>query len=149
MEAAKKLEDALKNDRRENAGHDLTSFIDALDTVLFSLSSLPSPDEDASVQGRKSTASDAGDLGREDAAQVLIGQLGTEVENPIQVLIDRLNNGELAAEEQFAEVNHLLAGSGFDEHLQTIAALIDDIEYEKAAKMAGSLLTMVQRERGN
>ena len=134
MQAAQKLEDALKNNQREDAANYLVSFINALDTILSSLSALPALYEDALIQENKSPERDVS---------------GTEVEDPVQILIGQLKKGELAAEEQFAEVEHLLAGSGFDEHLKTIAALIDDIEYEKAAEIAGNLLNIVQQKREN
>jgi two-component system, sensor histidine kinase and response regulator len=134
VQAAQRLEEALKNDQREDAANHLVSFINALDTILSSLSALPAKDEDAFIEDKHSPARDIE---------------GTEGEDQVQVLIGQLKRGELAAEEQFTEVARLLAGSGFDEHLKTIAALIDDIEYEKAAEIAGNLLNAVQQKRGN
>ena len=144
MDAAEKLEKALKDNRLEDAPNHLVSLINALDTVLSSLSLLPALEEDAIVQQRKSPEREA-----EKSRQVLVGQLGTAPENPLQLLIDSLKKGELIAEQQFAEVKVLLADIGLDEDLKTIAALIDDIEYEKAAEIAGNLLSMVQQGREN
>ena len=134
LQAAQRLEDALKNDLREEAANHLVSFINSLDIILSSLSALPARDEAAFIEGKNSPSRDI---------------RGTEVEDQVQVLIEQLKRGELAAEKQFTEVAHQLAGSGFDEHLKTIAALIDDIEYEKAAEIAGNLLNAVQQKRGN
>jgi len=132
MQAAQKLEDALKDDRREEAANHLVSFIDALDAILSSLSALPVPAEEPPVQDTNSPRREVG---------------GREVEEKLRVLMGQLQKGEMAAEEQFADVEHLLAGAGFDDQLKTIAALIDDIEYEKAAEMAGNVLNMVQQQR--
>jgi hypothetical protein len=62
----------------------------------------------------------------------------------IEVLIGRLRRGEVAAEEQFGEMEKRLTGAGFDEQLTTIADLIDNIEYESAADMAGILLNRIK-----
>jgi hypothetical protein len=50
----------------------------------------------------------------------------------------------VAAEEQFGEMEKRLTGAGFDEQLTTIADLIDNIEYESAADMAGILLNRIK-----
>ncbi|MBV5318615.1 MAG: response regulator [Desulfobulbaceae bacterium] len=134
MQAAQKLEESLKSNRREEAVHHLVVFINALDAILSSLSALPTQVKEPRVQA---VQNDARDLGDQELAEQL------------QVLIGQLKKGELAAEEQFAEVEQLLEATGVDEQLKTIAALIDDIEYEKAAAVAGNLLTMIQHNRGN
>jgi two-component system sensor histidine kinase/response regulator len=153
MEAAQKLEIALKNNRREEATNHLVSLITALDTVLSSLAALPAREEDAPVRDRKTPERDIdGDIDggeAESSRQVLVGRLGIETEDPLQLLIASLKRGELIAEKQFAEVTVLLADTGLDAHLKTIAALIDDIEYEKAAEVAGGLLRMIQQGREN
>jgi two-component system sensor histidine kinase/response regulator len=153
MEAAQKLEIALKNNRREEATNHLVSLINALDTVLSSLAALPAQEEAAPGRDKRSPERDIdGDIVGEEAEksrQVLVGRLGIETEDPLQLLIASLKKGELIAEERLAEVTVRLADTGLDEHLKTIAALIDDIEYEKAAEVAGNLLAMIQQGREN
>ncbi len=149
MEAAQKLEIALKNNRREEATNHLVSLITALDTVLSSLAALPAQEEDAPVRDRRTPERDIDGEEAGRSRQVLVGRLGIDTEDPLQLLIASLKRGELTAEEQLAEVTVLLADAGLDEHLKTIAALIDDIEYEKAAEVAGGLLGMIQQGREN
>ena len=134
MKAAGKLEDSLRNDRCEDAANHLVSFINALDEILSSLSALPALPDVARVQSENIAVSDIE---------------GQKVEELLQVLMGHLKKGELAAEEQFVEVEQHLAEKGVDEELKTIAALIDDIEYEKAAEIAGHLLNIVQLNRKN
>jgi len=134
MKAAQELENSLRNDQGEEAANHLISFINALDEILSSLSALPALPDVALVHGENIAVSDIG---------------GQKVEELLQVLIGQLKKGELAAEEQFVEVEQHLAETGVDEELKTIAALIDDIEYEKAAEIAGHLLNIVQRNREN
>ena len=144
MEAAQQLENTLKKGNREDAPNHLVSLINALDTVLSSLSTFPFQEKAPPVRAGKKPGRAVAGSEVEESRQVLVGRLGTEAEHPLHLLIDHLQKGELAAEEQFAEVQHLLAETGFDEHLETIAALIDDIEYAKAAEIAGNLLKMLQ-----
>jgi two-component system, sensor histidine kinase and response regulator len=133
MNAAQKLEDTLRNDQREDAANHLVSFIDTLDGILSSLSTLPALKETL-AQEKNSPVRDV---------------MGIEIEKPIQLLIGQLARGEVAAEEQFAAVEKILAGTGFDEQLKTIADLIDDIEYERAVEMTESLLNKVRQKREN
>lgn len=130
-QAAQRLEDSLRNDQREEGVNHLAAFIDALDAILSSLSVLPALAEESLVQVKKYTGRDLG---------------GKEVQKQLQVLIGQLKKGEVAAEEQFAELEQLLAETGVDEELKVIAELIDDIEYEKAAEAVGHLLNMIQRK---
>jgi hypothetical protein len=132
MQAAQKLEDSLRNGQREEAVNHLVSFIDALDAMLSSLSALPVLAEEPVVLDKQT-------VGRNIELK--------EVQDQLQVLIGQLTKGELAAEDQFVAVEQLLAETGFDEELKKIAELIDDIEYEQAAEMAGHLLHRVHRNR--
>ncbi|WP_300461310.1 response regulator [Desulfobacula sp.] len=134
METAKKMEDALENNRQGDAVALLPPFITALEEIISSLAGLPctkdkSPVGDGKIQKR----------------QVKF----TAIEAPIQVLIRQLENGEIAAEDQFAQVEELLEGVGLDNQLKTIFQLIDDIEYERAAEMAQKLLNTIQHKDEN
>ena len=131
---AENLEDALKNDQRDDAASYLISFINALDEVLSSLSALPSLPEKKSAQIHQSSVK---------------GTWGGKVEKLMLILIEQLEKGEAAAEEQYVEVRKLLAGTGLDEQFETITDLIDDIEYESAADMAVSLLMRIQKQLEN
>jgi two-component system, sensor histidine kinase and response regulator len=133
MHAAEKLENALKNELREEAADHLASFLSALEAILFSLSTLPAAEREQypanpAIPARK----------------VMI----EEVEEALQLLIDQLQRGEVAAEDQFVEIEKLLAGSGLDKQLHAIALLIEDIEYERAAGMVTDLLTMLRQKAG-
>ncbi len=135
LQAAATLEDALRNDRREEAVGHLASFIDALEGTLSSLAALPAPAAEAQPSPRKS----------EDAGSVA----GVpEAEEPLRILIGQLTRGEVAAEEQLGEVEKMLAGTGFAGNLQQIASFIDDIEYESAAEMAQNLLILLRQQHG-
>jgi two-component system, sensor histidine kinase and response regulator len=149
VEAAEKLEEALKKNQQEEAASHLVSFINALDTILSSLSVLPDQEEDHLLRNHMNSAKEVSAPENEKPTQALTGRFGTEVEDPLLVLIEQLKNGELAAEEQCAEVSHLLATSGFDEEFKTIAALIDDIEYEQAAEIAVTILHKLQQRCEN
>ena len=67
----------------------------------------------------------------------------------ILMLIGQLKRGEVAAEEQFIELRKRLAGTGLDGQIETIADLIDDIEYERAADMTAILLKRIQQQLEN
>jgi two-component system, sensor histidine kinase and response regulator len=149
MKTAQELEDTLKNDQQADVTNHLAFFISALDEILSSLSALPLLNEDILIRDKKSPGRDIRGIEVQQTMPMLIGQLGTEAENSIRVLIEQLKKGELAAEEQFTEVLQLLSETGFDRQLKTIAEFIDDIEYERAAEMAGDLLNMVQQKREN
>jgi two-component system sensor histidine kinase/response regulator len=131
LRAAEQLENALRSDQREAAVHHLTTFINALDDVLSSLSALPErKDERVSDQAGKP-----------------IKDVRFEaVEEPLATLIAQLQGGELAAEEQFKVVDKLLSGTGVDKQLQELADLIEDIEYESAAEMSKVLLAMLRQK---
>ena len=134
MRAAEQLENALRNDQREEAVQHLTAFIDALDDILSSLSMLPARKEEQ-VSEKPDTP----------VKNVRI----EEVEEPLSTLIAHLQRGELAAEEQFAAVEKLLVGSGFDKQLRALAELIEDIEYESAAEMTKVLLDTLRQKSGD
>lgn len=141
MQTAQEMEDALRNGHQEDATNLLVPFINALDEVLSSLSALPSRRETAPIQDETSTIQDENSTTGNSRL--------TGIEDPIRQLIELLKKGELAAEEQFAEVEGLLAGFGLGEELKYISQLIDDIEYENAALKAEILLNMVQRKCEN
>jgi two-component system sensor histidine kinase/response regulator len=129
MKAAQQVEDALKNNQREDAARHLVRLIDTLNSILSTLCALPS------VQKEKSAGQ------KPNRLNVTWSQEDKDV---IEVLIGRLRRGEVAAEEQFGEMEKRLTGAGFDEQLTTIADLIDNIEYESAADMAGILLNRIK-----
>jgi two-component system, sensor histidine kinase and response regulator len=133
-QAAAALEDSLRSGLREEAVKHLATFIDTLDNLLSSLAALP-------VVVKQQPQS-------EPAAAAPAAE-GKELEQSLRRLIDQLRRGELAAEQRFAEVEKLLAGSGFEEQLETIADLIDDIEYRKAATQAALLLKLVRNKGDN
>jgi two-component system sensor histidine kinase/response regulator len=129
MKAAQQVEDALRNNQREDAASHLVFFIETLDNILSSLATLPSVQKENPARQK---------LNR---VNITWSQEDKEV---IEVLIGRLRRGEVAAEEQFGEMEKRLTGAGFDEQLTTIADLIDNIEYESAADMAGLLLNRLK-----
>ena len=55
MKAAQKLEDALRNNQREEAANHLVSFINALDEILSTLSALPDLQEEQPAQVQAKT----------------------------------------------------------------------------------------------
>jgi HPt (histidine-containing phosphotransfer) domain-containing protein len=129
--SAQQLEDALKKGQKEAAGDLLVFFIDDLDSILSSLSTLSPPESDTPGQVDNTTLRE------------IIDQ---EAREPIQVLIGQLKRGEAASEEQFQEVRQILAGTGFDGQLQKIAELMDDIEYEGAVEQAEALLKTLEQK---
>jgi two-component system sensor histidine kinase/response regulator len=131
MKAAQNLEDALRGDQRDDAANYLVAFINALDEILSTLSILPSLQEEKPAQVQQSSGK---------------ANWGREVEKQVQMLIEQLKKGEAAAEEQYIEVRKLLAGTGLDKQLETIADLIDDIEYDSAADKTGILLKRIQKQ---
>jgi two-component system sensor histidine kinase/response regulator len=134
MQAAERLENALRNNSREEAVNHLALFINTLDDILSALSALPLRESNHLSQKLGTSTRVVGD---------------EEVEETVQLLIDQLHRGEMAAEQQFGEVEKLLAGTGFDKQLQTIALLIEDIEYESAAEMVTTLLDTLRQNREN
>ena len=132
MRAAQNLEDALKNDQREDAASYLVSFINAFDEILSTLSVLPALQEEPLIQPNHNPM----EVGWEK-----------EVEDLVRVLIGQLRKGEVAAEEQFVNIEKILSYAGFNKQLKTIADLIDDIEYESAADMTEILLRSIQQQR--
>ncbi len=131
MKSAQKLEDALRNDQQKDAANYLVAFINTLEGVLSTLSLLP-PLREEPV------------LANQSPVKLTPGK---EIEEPIRILIGQLKKGEVAAEEQFAEIEKRLVGAGFGELLKSIKDLIDDIEYKRAANMTESLLVRVQQQR--
>jgi two-component system, sensor histidine kinase and response regulator len=131
MKAAHSLEDALNNDRIEEGRDFLAAFVDVLEHILASLQKLPAITEVIPV---REVPGSAGAADKDEVAGL------------IQVLIGQLKRGEATAEEQFATIRNILEGCGFDEQLQGIAALIDDIEYDQAAESVGTLLKLLDRE---
>ncbi len=125
MGAAKKVEDSLRDGQEQEAEGHLLHFISTLEGILTTLSTLP----DSHCQKTKALSEDQENF-----------VLDTEIEQLMRRLIDQLRNGELAAEEQFAEVEKRLANGGFDQQLKVIGELIEDIEYEDAAKETATLL---------
>jgi two-component system sensor histidine kinase/response regulator len=132
VNAAAALEEALRNDQREQAVHLLALFINTLDEILSSLAALPAPEAEEALH---SPALERG-TGVPDA------------EEPLQLLIGQLTRGEVAAEEQLGEVEKMLAGTEYVGQLKKIAGLIEDIEYESAVEMAQDLLTLLRQKRG-
>jgi two-component system sensor histidine kinase/response regulator len=130
MQAAEQLENALKNDLQQEAATHLASFLSALDDILSSLSGLPVPAKEQ--------------LPLEPGTPARAGMV-EEVEEPLLLLIGQLHRGEMAAEDQFVEIEKLLAGTGLDKQLHAIALLIEDIEYERAAEMVTVLLDMLRQ----
>jgi len=128
METAKIVEESLRDGQTEEAAGHLVYFIKALDDVLATLSTLPD------LQQAK-----AEETGHNQEKFVF----DAEIEQLIHLLIEQLKNGELAAEEQFTEVAKLLRGAGFEEQLQMIGELIEDIEYEDAEERTRALLNSI------
>ena len=64
-----------------------------------------------------------------------------DIKPQLETLMEQLQEGEVAAEETFAEIEQSLKGGGVDKQLTLIAELIDDIEYESAADIVKTLLT--------
>ncbi len=125
MQAAERLENALRNDDRDSAVDYLSTFIHTVDDVLSSLAALP-------VR--------RGDVNLANNAELIAILRPDEVRESLQRLITHLQRGELAAEEQLATLENLLAGTGFAGELRVLADFIEDIEYESAADLAKTLL---------
>jgi two-component system sensor histidine kinase/response regulator len=134
MKEAQQLEDALRNDQVREATNHLASFIDALDTILSGLTALPGP------QGENPPPT------KEDP--IPVDRTG-DLEEQLRELIGQLNRGEVAAEKLFGKIEQRFAGTGFDGQVNKIAELIDDIEYEDAAKKAEALLTGIRQQGMN
>jgi len=134
MKQAGTLENHLKAGKQDEAANRLVSFIDEINTVLSSLALLPAAIEEDHLA--EESALENAEFDRE-----LVGER-------INLLISQLENGELAAEEQLAEVRQLLSGFGLDDRLRSITNLVDDIEYEQAAEQTEILLNTIQRRSG-
>ncbi len=128
--AARCLEDALKAERRDEAGGLLVTFIDALDAVLSSLSGLPP----------RQLAAERGENGAKKTAT------REEQQQELERLIGQLQRGEAAAEDTFAAVRNHLSGAGVDELLVRIGEAIDDIAYEEAAQVAGDVRDLLEQQ---
>jgi len=133
QKTASALEDALRNNRQQEAALFLHDFITVLEDTIASLAVLPDPKADQhpvpAVNGSEST------INTPDARESL------------RVLISQLHRGELTAEEQIGKVEKLLAGTGVNGELRKISRLIDDIEYDKAAEIAENILTRLRETR--
>ncbi len=67
----------------------------------------------------------------------------------LEILISQLNKGELAAEDQFVEVQKLLAGGDFDTLLDSISQMIYDIDYDNATLNSLELLNHLSTNTSN
>ncbi len=130
MEKSDKLEQALKNGQREDATALLVPFIDETDRILSSLSLLPAQEMKKNVQSHQGT-------------QVELENL-PNLEKQILKLIMQLEQGELAAEEQFEKIRGKLFRLGIEDKLLVIAEQIDDIDYEQAAVSVREILTLIK-----
>ncbi len=130
LKKAEAVERAFKKGQSEEAAVLLIPFIDEADRVLSSLSLLPAKEECAVSQPDEVVPVEQADMQQQ-------GKL-------LQQLINHLQQGEVAAEEQFGEIKKGLSGRGMDKQLQALAQLIEDIEYEQAAESARELLTLIQ-----
>jgi len=137
MQTAQTLEEVLIKGGRQEAAEPLRCFTQVLNEVLAALVTLPGPATLAAAPRGPNPAPPLREMDSEEMAAQL------------ELLIDRLRKGEVAAEEQFAEVQQLLAATGVDQQLQTIAGLIDDIEYNQAAEEAGQLLALIRQHGVN
>jgi two-component system sensor histidine kinase/response regulator len=131
---AQQLEDALRNDQLREATNHLASFIDALETILSGLTALPGPPGENPAPTKQDP--------------IPIDRTG-DLEEQLRELIGHLNRGEVAAEKLFGKIEQRFAGTGFDGQVNKIAELIDDIEYEDAAKKAEALLTGIRQQGMN
>lgn len=132
MQKSGALEQALKNGSREEAAALLVPFVNETDRVLSSLSLLP----DREIPVDEEFHRDA----------PIEQEVPLRLEKAIQKLIIQLEQGELAAEEQFEEIRRKLSGSGMEEQLSAIAEQIDDIDYEQAVVLVRELLTLIQEK---
>lgn len=132
MQAAQTLEATLKNDQPGDAQHHLDFFIHTLDKILTALAALPveqvekKPGQTHPIRGQVTG--------------------GGAIEELLRELIEQLKKGEAAAEEQFIRIEQQLAGAGFAQHLQTVANLINDIEYDRAAEVTELLLDKILQQ---
>ncbi len=131
MTTSNELENALKDNRKEEVGTLFGHFLNALDKILNSLSALPPEKENTSAQESSNS---------QQAINV------PQAKKATQLLIQLLDKGEVAAEEQLQEVHKLVSGTGLDDQLQLIAELIDDIEFERAAEKAENLLNLIRQK---
>jgi len=111
----------------------LTTFIQALDDILSSLSTLPARENTTLPE-------------KPDAPTATIRF--EEVQDALQILNGHLQRGELAAEEQLVAIEKLLAGTGFEKQLRELADLIEDIEYEGAVERVKALLATLRQISG-
>jgi len=136
-QTAQALEAILIKGGRQEAAAPLACFTQVLTKVLAALATLPVPAISAAAPQVPDPAPPLRELG------------GKEMAAQLELLIDQLHQGEVAAEDQFAEVQQLMAATGVDRQLQTIAGLIDDIEYSQAAEEAGQLLALIRQQGGS
>ncbi len=129
MKTAQALEDALKNGRLTNGKDLLLDFLEVLEYILASLNALPQ------VSGGIPVRIIPDGVQEKDTDKAL---------ESLRDLIEHLKKGEATAEEHFAVLHNMLTGRGLDEHLQELAVLIDDIEYDQATEAARTLLEMLE-----
>ncbi len=129
MKAAQVLESTLRNGNVAETGASMKIFLKVLRHILRSLEQLPAEKEHESAQPK---GDGEGIFDRKKAAQLT------------RILLGQLKRGEAAADEQFAAMRNMLAGSEFDGQLQKIAIMVDDIEYNRAAELVQTLLEMLE-----
>jgi len=127
--SATRLENTLQHNKREHGVQHLVHFLGDLNCILSSLAKLPAQTPQASPGPRKN---ETGSVALKNA------------EGPVQILIDHLQKGEFAAEDQYLEVTAVLAGNGFDDQLQEIGRLISEVEYETALLQSETLLQLIR-----
>jgi len=132
--SAEELENALRNNQREQAERYLIVFKDSLDQILSSLSILPQ---------LKRTRENMVKLSSKQNIRI------QDIKPQLETLIQQLQRGEVAAEETFSSIDQSLEGSGVDKQLRAIADFIDDIEYESAANIVKKLLAESTIKREN
>ncbi len=133
FQTATDLEGVLKQAEKNPAGELIQPFVAALEEVLSSLDLLPYGDNAGPKEHLPESKIDTLDM--------------DGVIDKIKNLIEHLNLGEFIVEELFPELEKLLTGHGHDDVLTSIKELIDDIEYEAAADVAGGLMETLRRQR--
>ena len=129
-DSAEQLENSLRNNEREHVERYLTQFRESLEQIISSLALLPELEKD-----REEVAQVSLEPGLEPNIKI------EEIKPQLELLLEQLQKGELAAEETFVSVERSLEGTGFDKQLRLIADFIDDIEYENAADIVKKMLT--------
>ncbi len=135
MRAAEQLENALKNDQQEAAGHHLTIFIHALDAILSSLSALPARDNTALPEKTRHAHNRLSGLRR--------------CKMPCKSSLSNCRRVNLLLKNSLLSSKSCLPGPVFDKQLRELGDLIEDIEYERAAEMVKVLLDTLRQKSGN